>query len=258
MLPLLQFAGDGKEHSNLENQIILYCLERSYYTTINDSRKKEIRRLIDNFSDLVEHVEISIDDFRKLSYHQMNQHYKKIHELCKLIVNSIRITDFYQQKTRFVNSFFVNMNEVFEKFVYKLFHDFYPLPCKEQQRYPAFETEVGKETFDIIPDILIYDKNRNDVQTIIDTKYKVELSESDRFQISFYIRDYGKKEGYAILPEYPGSYRDTIKAPRQDIEIKIRYINIDKALELLYSKDLAFRKKGIRTMLEEKVTLPKS
>ena len=183
----------------------------------------------------------------------MNQHYKKIHELCKLIVNSIKITDFYQQKTRFVNSFFVNMNDVFEKFVFKLFHDFYALPSKEQQRRHAWVTEVGKEKFDIIPDILIYDKNKEKVQTIIDTKYKEELSEGDRFQISFYIRDYDKKEGYAILPEHPESYRDTLKAQQQDIEIKVRYLNIDKVLKLLAIKDLALRKKEIRQMLEEKI-----
>ena len=35
------------------------------------------------------------------------QHYKKINELCKLIVNSIRITNFYERRSRFVNSFFV-------------------------------------------------------------------------------------------------------------------------------------------------------
>lgn len=253
----IQFAceHDELEYNNLENQIVLFCLERCYYTTINDSRKKEIRQLTSNFSDLVDRIEINKDDFRKLNYHQMNQHYKKIHELCKLIVGSIKITDFYHQKTRFVNSFFVNMNEVFEKFVFKLFNDFYALPSKEQQRRHAWITEVGKEKFDIIPDILIYDTNKEVVQTIIDSKYKEELSEGDRFQIAFYIRDYNKKEGYAILPEYPESHRDTIKAPQQDIEIKIRYLNIDKTLKLLAIKDMPLRKKEIRKMLEEKIPI---
>jgi|APSaa5957512535_1039671.scaffolds.fasta_scaffold00891_13 5-methylcytosine-specific restriction enzyme subunit McrC len=235
----LEFAceHDEFEYDNLENQILLYCLERCYYITINNDRKKEIRRMMGLLEGLVNHKEISSDDLKMINYNQMNQHYKKVHELCKLIVNSIRITDFYEQKSRFVNSFFVDMNAVFEKFVFKLFHKYYPLPSKEQQRYASWEIESSGKKYNIIPDILIYDKNRYEIETIIDTKYKDDLSESDRFQIAFYIRDYDKMKGYAILPKTQDSKLQTLKATRQNIEIKICFIDIDEVLTLIYSKD---------------------
>ena len=226
---------DEFEYDNIENQILLYCLQRCYYITINDERKKEIRMITRILEGLVSSKEIIIDDFKKINYTQMNQHYKKINELCKLIVNSIRITNFYERKSRFVNSFFVDMNEVFEKFIFKLFHNYYPLQCKEQQRHASWEFEISGKKLNIIPDILIYKEKKSEIETIIDTKYKDELSESDRFQIAFYIRDYAKKEGYAILPETKDSVPDTIKAPRQDIEIKIRFISIDDVLNMIYS-----------------------
>ena len=234
----LQFACEHVEfeYNNIENQILLYCLQRCYYITINEERKKRIRRIIKTLEGLVNQKEITDDDFRTINYNQMNQHYQKVHTLCKLIVNSIRITNFYEQKSRFVNSFFVDMNEVFEKFVFKLFQKHYPLTCKKQQPYASWKFESTGKKRDIIPDILIYGKNRHEIEAIIDTKYKDELSEDDRFQIAFYITDYAKKEGYAILPKTKDSIPDTLKAVRQNIEIKICYIDIDNLLEMIYSK----------------------
>ena len=128
-----------------------------------------------------------------------------------------------------------HMNEVFEKFVFKLFYKFYPLQSKEQQRFAAWEIESTGKKYNIIPDILIFGENRHEIKTIIDTKYKDEISEADRYQIAFYMRDYDKKEGYAILSKTLNSYPETLKAPRQNIEIKIRYIDIDDVLTLIYS-----------------------
>ena len=251
----LQFACeyDEFEFNNLENQIVLFCLEQSYRLTINEKRKNEIRRFVQNFANLVDHKDVSLDDFKKLNYNQMNHHYKKIHELCKLIVNNTQITNFYQQKMRFVNSFFVNMNEVFEKFVFKLFYQFYPLPAKEQQHYPSWISEREGRTIPIITDILTYQKDRHTVNTIIDTKYKIELSDNDRYQLTHYARDYEKNEVYAILPEFEGAASDSYIATRQNIQVKIRHINIDKILDWVYSKEN--KSKEIQEYLEEIVPL---
>ncbi len=251
----MQFACeyDELEYNNIENQILLFCLERCYYITINEQRKQEIRSLLHTLTGLIEKKEISLEDFKKINYNQMNNHYKKTHEICKLIVQNVRITDFYSRKTRFVNSFFIDMNQVFEKFVFKLFNEYYQLPCKEQQHYASWLMEKSKKSFDIIVDILIYDKTRKNIESIIDTKYKDSLSEQDRFQIAHYIRDYGKTEGIAILPKTANSISDSIIAPRQGIKIKIHYIDIDRILELLYS-DSKTRKYDIYSELTMLIT----
>lgn len=246
----LQFACeyDEFEFNNIENQIVLFCLEQSYYLTINDKRKKEIRKIIQNFSSLVSHKKISLDDFKKINYNQMNYHYRKIHELCKLIINSTQIIDLYKQKTRFVNSFFVNMNDVFEKFVFKLFYQYYPYPAKEQQYYPSFVTERDGTKIPTYTDILIYDKDRITVRDIIDTKYRADISDTV-YQLTFYARDYGKNFIYAILPEFSGARPDIITATRQNIQIKIRHLNIDKALEYIALSDSKLQKEKLRDML---------
>lgn len=249
----LQFACEFDEfkYDNLENQIILYCLKQSYNITINQERKSQIRKLVQIFSNIVSLEEISLDDFKKINYNQMNHHYRKIHELSKLIVNSMQISDFYEQKTRFVNSFFVNMNNIFEKFVFKLFYEFYEFPAKEQQHYPSWVTEHNNRKIDTITDILIYEKDRREVRTIIDTKYKPELSDNDRYQLAFYAHDYAKNKAYAILPEIEDSISDTFIATRQNVEIKIRHLNIDRSLELISLRNPIERRQRIHKMLEQ-------
>jgi len=210
-----------------------------------------------NFSDAVDHVEINQEDFRKLSYHLMNQHYKKIHEVCKLIINSTQITDIYQQKTRFVNSFFVDMNRVFEKFVFKLFKEFYSLPCKEQQHSPSWISEKRKKVFDIITDISILNKERTKTLAVLDTKYKEEISDNDLEQFSHYMGDLKLNEVTAILPETSKSEPDKITGLKQDIAINIRHINITKTLDALSLKDTKKRKEQVNEQLEKIIPLPK-
>ena len=232
----LQFSCeyDDFEYNNLDNQIILYCLRQSYYMTQKDKRKNEIRMLIQDFSDLVDENEISLDDFTKINYNQMNSHYKKTHELCRLIVENIKITDFYRQELRYINSFFVDMNNVFEKFVFKLFVEYYPLKCEEQNDSSTWMVDYDDKSISIITDILIYKENTRDVQAILDTKYKDKLSQDDRFQIAHYMRDYKKIVGYAILPKTETSKSYTLKGQKQEIEIKVCHIDVDKMLDLIH------------------------
>ena len=184
--------------------------------------------------------------FGMIIYSQTNAHYKKIHELCELIVNSIQITDIYEQKLRFINSFFIDMNAIFEKFVFKLFDKYYPRPAKAQVSYASWQSERSGETIQSIIDILIFEKDANTVHTIIDTKYKNKISNTDRYQLEHYIHDYGKKEIYAILPESQTSMSDSYTTIQQEMVIKIRHINIDKMLDLLNNPDSKERNRQIR------------
>ena len=230
----LQFACeyDELESDILENKILLTTLETCYNVTKNESLKKYTRRLIHQISGFVSKSIISMDDFDKINYTKMNQHYQKPHQLCKLILSSTGIEDFYKEKIPYVNSFFVDMNVIFEAFVAKLFRQFYPFPSESQKVKKAWKTK-GRFA-NIRTDILIYDNHRH-VQDIIDTKYKKELIQSDRFQIGFYIHEYEKKKGYAILPQQAGSKDDTIISERQEITINVKHIDIDQILEMVFS-----------------------
>jgi len=245
----LQFACefDELEYNNLENQIVLFTLERSYFITKNDSIKKEIRKLTHQFSAFVEKAPVTMSDFNKINYTRLNQQYEKVHQLCKLILSSTGIGDFYKQKTPFVNSFFIDMNMVFESFVARLFKEYYPLSSKAQKGKKAWETDNGK-TLQIRTDILIYDNNK--VKSIIDTKYKKNISEADKFQIGFYIHEYDKTIGYAILPKHKDSRDYPLRSIEQGITINVKYIDIDEMISLLYSENREQIKKQLENLIQ--------
>ena len=92
----------------------------------------------------METTNILLTDFEKINYTRLNYQYEKIHQICELILRSIGIEDFYKQKTPFINSFFIDMNQIFESFVARLFREHYPLPSKEQKGRRAWEFEDGK------------------------------------------------------------------------------------------------------------------
>ncbi len=255
----IQFACeyDELEYNNLENQIILYCLECCYDITANKLRKQKIRQLIQVMSELVEHRQIIQDDFEKINYNQMNHHYRKIHDYCKLIIDSIRISDFYdQQPGKFVNSFFVDMNNIFEKFVFMLFNEAYPHRCTAQPRLEeGYRSKISNKALYIEPDIFIKDKKREKLQAIIDTKYKEVISRDDRYQLSMYAAIKQKNNVYAILPETKDSKIDDLKVKNMDIVVHIRHLNIDNVLNIINSKEIMNKKEAIREILTKIVPI---
>ena len=242
---------DELEYDNLENQILLYCLHRCSDWTISSSKRNEINRLIQQISPLVnDQINITVEHFKKLNYTRLNDYYEKTHQLCKIIVQNIGISDFYEQKTSFVNSFFIDMNLVFEKFFSRLVKEYYPLPSKEQFPELAWKSTLG-EKFTNKPDILIYNKDGS-VAYIIDTKYKTKVIQSDIRQIDDYMQQKGKNEGYLVYPNTLDSKSDEWQTPQEHRNsiVKSRYIDVDKAIDLIYLKDSKIRKEEILTMLK--------
>jgi len=201
---------------------------------------------------------ITIDDFKKLNYTRLNQYYEKSHHLCKIIIQDIGISDFYEQETSFVNSFFINMWDVFERFFFKLVKENYPLPSEEQVSKRAWISTLGYPKGNE-PDVLIYEKNGKDVKYILDTKYKDTFKEDanpdikgeDIRQLLDYMTYLGKNEAYLIYPKTSKSRPDEYKAENRDFTVKTRYIDIDKAVDLLSIQDEKVRREEIQKLLQE-------
>lgn len=249
--PVFACEFDELEYNNLENQILLFCLKRSYHFTESDSLRKEIRRLIHQFSGLVNDIQITFDNFEKINYTRLNQHYKKIHDLCKLIISATGIGDFYHEREHVVSSFFVDMNKIFEKFVTRLFREYYPSSylVESQKGKRAWRTEEGGSSY-IRTDILL--TNELGQRKIIDTKYKRKLSSGDPYEIGFYIHEYKQNVGFAILPKYSDSQTQSMTSQVQGITIFIRTIDIDKTLDLIYSSQEQ-SKNQLKTMIQNLV-----
>jgi hypothetical protein len=187
---------------------------------------------------------IEIQDFNKIQYTRLNLHYKKPHDLAKLILKHLGLLDFKKQSASFVVPYFIPMYQVFEDFLTQLFDDYYQRTIKDQVNTPSWK--INGSTRDIIPDIITYNSKfpRKGMEiSIIDAKYmfgsKFGENKED-YQIAFYLNEYKKKVGYAILPMAHDQKEDIPKdwiAPKQDIKICVRFIDIDKILDYIYSKE---------------------
>jgi 5-methylcytosine-specific restriction endonuclease McrBC regulatory subunit McrC len=228
----------------IENQIILFTLEKCYHMTSSNHRKSTIKKIIHQMDAEVELKPIEIQDFNKVQYTRLNSQYKKPHNLSKLILKHLGLLDFKKQSASFVVPYFIPMYQVFEDFLTKLFEDYYALKIQKQRHTPSWK--VNGSNRNIIPDIITYNtkscKEGSEV-AIIDAKYMVgsKFGEGkEDYQIAFYLNDYKKKIGYAILPLSQDSKEDIQKdwiAPNQDLRICVRFVDIDKILDLVYSKE---------------------
>jgi len=79
---------DELEYDNLENQILLFCLKRSYSITENPILKSQLRKLIFQLSGVVSDNYVTRYDFKKINYTRQNDHYKPAHDLCEIIIES--------------------------------------------------------------------------------------------------------------------------------------------------------------------------
>ena len=244
----------------VENQILLYTLEKCYHMTSSNHRKSTIKKIIHQMDAEVELKSIGIHDFNKVNYTRLNSQYKKPHDLSKLILRHLGLFDFKKQSASFVVPYFIPMFQVFEDFLTKLFTDFYTLKIQSQLATPSWK--VNGYPHNIKPDIITYNTKsckKGSEESIVDAKYMVgsKFGEGkEDYQIAFYLNDYKKKTGYAILPLSHDPKEDIQKdwiAPNQDLRICVRFVNIDEILDLVYSKEN--NSKQISEKLEEMIPI---
>ena len=183
-------------------------------------------------------------DFKNIVYNRLNEHYKPIHELGKIIWQNTGISDLYKFRKSSINSLFIPMHVVFEKFLENLFENYFPefqveaqtnKPAwKKQEEIDAMLTTQGT-TYNIRTDILL--KQQSVVKHLIDAKYKEDISTTDRYEIGFYIHEYEINDGFAILPyskeEEQNNHDYLITSERLGITIHIKHVDIDNMLDLI-------------------------
>jgi 5-methylcytosine-specific restriction enzyme subunit McrC len=259
----LQFTCEFDEFTanTIENQILAYTLDRCYHLTSSNNRKSTIKKIIHQMDAEVELRLIKIYDFKKINYTRLNAHYKKPHELSKLILKHLGLFDFKKQSASFVVPYFIPMFQVFENFLTTLFSDkYYGLSVDDQVSTPSWEVNGSSHT--IKPDIITYSTKypkKGAEVSIIDAKYMLGSKfgkNKEDYQISFYLHDYKKKIGYALLPMSHEKNEDIPQewiAPNQNIKILVRFVDIDKILDWIYSNENNFQK--IQEYVEEIIPL---
>ncbi len=258
----LQFACEFDEFTEniVENQILLSTLNRCYHMTSSHHRKSTIQKIIHHMDSEVELRRIGIEDFKKVQYTRLNSHYKKPHELAKLILRHLGLFDFKKQSASFIVPYFIPMYQVFEDFLAQLFDENYSMTIDSQVSTTSWK--INGTATSIRPDLITYytklPKQGKEI-SIIDAKYMLGSKfgkEKEDYQIAFYLNDYKKKVGYAILPMSHDKKEDTPRdwiSPNQDIKICVRFVDIDKILDWIYSKE--DNSKEIRDYVEKLVPL---
>lgn len=236
---------DELEHDILENKILLAALSTSHNITNNDELKRRLRMLMYQYSTFTTHSIIMPQDFDIIRYNRLNQHYEAAHDLSRLILESTGFREYRKEKKIKIKPFFINMDEVFEKFVERLIR-FYYYGLHDYKIQPQYTTKAWKSDIfndkKMRTDILV-SKTETQEKLILDTKYKESLSSNDRYQIGFYIHEYKQNQGTALLPEFELNKEETLTSNEKGIVLNVKRININRVIELIEQerKDDLFR-----------------
>lgn len=143
---------------------------------------------------------------RTIRYGRRNARYRPSHELAKLVLKGLALTDRVDRSTLHLTSFMIDMNAIFERFVTKLVANSLAntaLRARAQQTVRAVivDEESGDTYSTIRPDITVEDA-ANGRTVPIDVKYKLydsakKVSTADIYQLFVYAYAVG---GLADLP----------------------------------------------------------
>lgn len=143
---------------------------------------------------------------RKIRYGRRNAPYRPAHELAKLVLTGIALTDHVDRSTLEFRSFMIDMNAIFERFVTKLVVNSLAgtaLQARAQQTVRAVivDEESGQTYSTIRPDIIVED-SASGRSVPIDVKYKLydsakKVSTADIYQMFVYAYSVGAREDSA-------------------------------------------------------------
>jgi len=239
--------------NNLENVIIFDCLNICQRITKNPTAQTDIHNMINRIGVEVDRRNVNPHEFEKLKYTRLNQNYKDAHTVAKSIIMQRGLMNWNLMRTSLIQPFFIKTWELFEQFVTKLFDNYYPLDIDKQEPIKTWDVvnNQGKHVIfkNMIPDLMVYKKsgvkNKN-LAFIADAKMKDDPATGDSYQVSFYLRKYGLKKGYFLLPqeskgesiiEVGNTWRSKIQeTDMQEIEIKEILFDVDGILDAIWNK----------------------
>lgn len=253
--------------NNLENRIILHTLKKCLVISKNNTNKTTAQILIHKIDRQVEDCSISQADFKKVQFTRLNRHYQIPLEISKYILEKTGMMNIKQLESQYMVGFMEDMPKLFERFLQKFFDNFPRLKVRPQYPHVAWkkngkdDEDVDSDGKKIYPDFVIYEGElerkkeviyegksktekeiiRENIRFIIDAKYKDDIRISDRYQLAFYIHEYGITNAFAICPTlentfipiedqivYNDSKKYTLKSEYQGISIEVRYINVNE------------------------------
>jgi 5-methylcytosine-specific restriction enzyme subunit McrC len=183
------------EHSNdvVENQLLATALLVCSKIVRDPKVRRMIRQLYTLFISICDPANMDLKQvWQTLEYNRQNQHYREAHQIARIILEGMGIENLFSARNLRSFAFLINMNNVFELFLYKylksiLPRDIYSIDYQHQNRMVIWDVFRNRSYTKIIPDILIRSGDEN---LVMDVKYKLydtkKVSNSDIYQCFLY------------------------------------------------------------------------
>ena len=189
--PNFYCAYDDLTFDNLENRIILKAtLLLIPLIRFNEMIKRDLIRHSFELRELASLVNVIPEDCNRIQYSKLNEYYKPIISLAKVILRFHFIRSTHEGMSKGF-SFIVNMNKVYEDFITEIVEEIINEDDKfsnyQVEKQARFDSLVREKKLITKPDIILKRKNtKDDFPLIIDAKYKRQSSSADYYQVIAY------------------------------------------------------------------------
>jgi 5-methylcytosine-specific restriction enzyme subunit McrC len=198
---------DEFTENNLMNQIFKYSTELFFRATSSKYNKKLLEDILIYLCD-VDYKKIDLSDFEKIKFTRLNQNYKPILNLCKLIFENMNIQFSAANKLEtFV--FMFDMNRLFEEFIYEFIkRNRRKITVNNNEiKYIKDQKNLGKLFNEFNMRIDIFMEISDGTKILLDTKYKLldeemvhhGLSQLDMYQMFAYSTSQNEKYKNIVL-----------------------------------------------------------
>ncbi|EJT5931807.1 TPA: McrC family protein [Clostridium perfringens] len=171
--------------NNAINKIIKFTLNIVKSLNISRKYKSDVKMLLNLFEDVSINENI-FDVIKTLKYNRQNSRFKESVNLCKMFIESYGGTLWGGEKN--VNSFLIDMNDLFEKYIFKSFKEIKGLDVKYQgENKYLLRNSNNIKKIRLKPDITII--NEINKKFIVDTKWKIidkKIDIKDIYQMNAY------------------------------------------------------------------------
>lgn len=222
---------DEHEMDILENRIIAATLAVAAKRVTNEYVKSKLRHMQAVFHGVCKVQSINVREANTLlTYHRLNDNYREAHGLAWLLLEALGVEDIYQSGSTRCFAFLLDMNRLFERFVYRWVDQF----LKKTPAHVSYQVGQSSIIWDatasrpyarVIPDLLLKWRNQTGKRLAIDAKYKIydqrRLVPDDIYQLFFYAYAFGNKTPNAALSSslliYPS---ESANKPIVELQIK--------------------------------------
>jgi 5-methylcytosine-specific restriction enzyme subunit McrC len=225
---------DELELDTDENRLLALALQACARRVRGDRLHRRLRYLEGLFSEICAPERLDLDTARTtLTYDRQNAHYHEAHELAWLILDGFGVRDLLAAAAPTQSfAFLLDMNSLFEEFVWRLFERLFPPPdqrVEPQARNRSVLWDVGANQSyrSIRPDLVLHRRVEPRAAVAIDAKYKrydaADVASADIYQGLLYAQAYGRGEDGPVptaMLVYPSEgddlRRETIQLRRPD------------------------------------------